>query len=200
MSVNETAHTLARYGSICQDNGLVPIIEPEILIDGDHDIDRCAEVSEHVFATVMKALIDQKLVLEGTLLKPNMVTPGAACADRKSAEEIAWYTVRTLSRSIVPALCGVTFLSGGQSEEEASLNLNAMNKITEINRPWALTFSYGRALQQSVLRAWGGKAENKEAAQKALLERATANGNAAKGEYAGGSGSKESTFVANYSY
>lgn len=164
MSVNETAHTLARYGSICQDNGLVPIIEPEILIDGDHDIDRCAEVSEHVFATVMKAMIDQKLVLEGTLLKPNMVTPGNACPAKKSAEEIAWYTVRTLSRSIVPALCGVTFLSGGQSEEEASLNLNAMNKITEINRPWALTFSYGRALQQSVLRAWAGKAENKDAA------------------------------------
>lgn len=132
MAVNETAHTLARYGSICQDNGLVPIIEPEILIDGDHDIDRCAEVSEHVFATVMKAMIDQKLVLEGTLLKPNMVTPGNACTQRKSAEEIAWYTVRTLSRSIVPALTGVTFLSGGQSEEEASLNLNAMNKITEI--------------------------------------------------------------------
>jgi len=154
LSVNETAHTLARYGSICQDNGLVPIIEPEILIDGDHDIDRCAEVSEHVFSVVMKAMIDQKLIIEGCLLKPNMVTPGASCPEKKSAEEIAWYTVRTLSRSIVPALPGVTFLSGGQSEEEASCNLNAMNKISEIKRPWALTFSYGRALQQSVLRAW----------------------------------------------
>lgn len=200
MSVNETAHTLARYGSICQDNGLVPIIEPEILIDGTHSIDKCAEVSEHVFSVVMKALIDQKLVLEGTLLKPNMVTPGQECPDKKSNAEIAWYTVRTLSRSIVPALCGVTFLSGGQSEEDASLNLNAMNKITEINRPWALTFSYGRALQQSVLRAWKGEAANVAAAQAALLERAKANGSATKGEYAGGSGATDSTFVANYSY
>jgi fructose-bisphosphate aldolase class I len=124
----------------------VPIIEPEIMIDGSHDIDRCAAVSEHVFSVVMKALIDHHLVLEGTLLKPNMVTPGAECPERKSAEEIAWYTVRTLSRSIVPALPGVTFLSGGQSEEEASLNLNAMNQISAIQRPWALTFSYGRAL------------------------------------------------------
>lgn len=142
----------------------MPIIEPEIMIDGDHDIERCAEVSEHVFATVNKAMIDQKLILEGTLFKPNMVTPGQACPDKKSAEEIAWVTVRTLSRSMVPALCGVCFLSGGQSEEEASMNLNAMNKITEINRPWALTFSYGRALQQSVLRAWKGLPENKDAA------------------------------------
>lgn len=200
MSVNETAHTLARYGSICQDNGLVPIIEPEILIDGDHNMDRCAEVSEHVFATVMKALIDQKLILEGTLLKPNMVTPGASCPDRASAQEIAWTTVRTLSRSIVPALCGVVFLSGGQSEEEASVNLNEMNKLANIARPWALTFSYGRALQKSVLQTWLGKAENTEAAQKALLERARANGMASKGEYEGGSGSNERQFVANYSY
>jgi fructose-bisphosphate aldolase class I len=200
MSVNETAHTLARYGSICQDNGLVPIIEPEILIDGDHNMDRCAEVSEHVFAVVMKAMIDQKLILEGTLLKPNMVTPGATCAERATAQEIAWTTVRTLSRSIVPALCGVVFLSGGQSEEEASVNLNEMNKLANIARPWALTFSYGRALQKSVLNTWQGKAENTEAAQKTLLERARANGLASKGEYEGGSGSKESQFVANYSY
>jgi len=132
----------------------VPIIEPEILIDGAHDINRCAEVSEHVFAVVMKAMLDHKLIIEGTLLKPNMITPGSECAEKKSAQEIAWMTVRTLSRSIVPALPGVCFLSGGQSEEEASLNLNAMNQITEIARPWALTFSYGRALQKSVLAAW----------------------------------------------
>merc|ERR1711957_1094689 len=151
MSVNETAHTLARYGSICQDNGLVPIIEPEILIDGDHSIERCAEVSEHVFAVVMKAMIDQKLILEGTLLKPNMVTPGASCLKRANA-----------------------------------------------SKPWALTFSYGRALQKSVLNTWLGKAENTEAAQKMLLERARANGLASKGEYEGSadSGSKASTFVA----
>merc|ERR1712242_507048 len=158
LSVNETAHTLARYGSICQDHGLVPIIEPEILMDGAHTIEKCAEVSEHVFSTVMKALIDHKLVLEGTLLKPNMVTPGQGCPDQKSPEEVA------------------------------SRNLNAMNKITEIQRPWALSFSYGRALQQSVLQAWKGDSANVAAAQAALLERARANGAATLGEYQGGSG------------
>ena len=129
-----------------------------------------------------------------------MVTPGAQAADQGSPEQIAWYTVRTLSRSIVPALPGVVFLSGGQSEESASLNLNAMNKLQNIQRPWALTFSYGRALQQSVLKAWRGSADNVAAAQAALLERAQANGGAAKGEYAGGSGDTSSTYVANYSY
>lgn len=127
LSISETAHSLARYGSICQDNGLVPIIEPEILLDGSHSIEKCAEVSERVFAAVMKAMIDHKLLIEGTLLKPNMVTPGSSCPDKKTPQEIAWMTVRTLSRSIVPALPCVVFLSGGQSEEEASLNLSAMN-------------------------------------------------------------------------
>jgi fructose-bisphosphate aldolase class I len=154
LSITETAHSLARYGSICQQNGLVPIIEPEILQDGSHSIEVCAKVSERVFSAVMKAMLDHNLIIEGTLLKPNMVTPGASCPDRKSSAEIAWYTVRTLSRTIVPALPGVTFLSGGQSEEEASLNLNDMNALTNIAKPWALTFSYGRALQQSVLKTW----------------------------------------------
>jgi len=146
VAIRETAHSLARYGSICQQNGLVPIIEPEILQDGAHSIQVCADVSERVFAAVMSELFNQKLLIEGLLLKPNMVTPGAECPDRSNAAEIAWMTVRTLSRTIVPALPGVTFLSGGQSEEDASLNLNAMNTITELPRPWALTFSYGRAL------------------------------------------------------
>jgi len=132
----------------------VPIIEPEILQDGEHDIEVCAAVSEKVFSAVMQQLFNQHLLIEGLLLKPNMVTPGASCPKRAGAEEIAWYTVRTLSRSIVPALPGVVFLSGGQSEEEASLNLNAMNKLQGIPRPWRLTFSYGRALQASVLKAW----------------------------------------------
>lgn len=200
LSIHETAHTLARYGSICQQNGLVPIIEPEILQDGDHNIDVCARVSERVFAATMKAMLEHNLVIEGCLLKPNMVTPGAACPDRKSSQEIAWYTVRTLSRTIVPALPGICFLSGGQSEEEASLNLNDMNALTNIAKPWALTFSYGRALQQSVLKTWLGKQENREAAQAALLKRAEANGHAALGQYKGGSGDKTSTYVANYSY
>lgn len=200
LAINETAHSLARYGSICQDNGLVPIIEPEILQDGSHSIQVCAEVSERVFAAVMKAMLDHNLIIEGTLLKPNMVTPGKDCPDRSNTAEIAWYTVRTLSRTISPALPGVTFLSGGQSEEDASLNLNAMNALTGIQKPWALTFSYGRALQQSVLKAWAGKAENVKAAQATLLVRANANGAAAKGIYQGGSGDNTSTFVANYSY
>jgi len=200
LAVQETAHSLARYGSICQDNGLVPIIEPEILQDGEHDIDVCAKVSERVFSAVMKAMIDHNLIIEGTLLKPNMVTPGAACKDRADAAKIAWLTVRTLQRSIVPALPGVVFLSGGQSEEEASLNLNAMNALKDTPKPWALTFSYGRALQQSVLKAWQGKEENVKAAQEALLVRAKANGDAAKGEYKGGSGDTASTYVANYTY
>lgn len=148
----------------------------------------------------MKAMLDHNLIIEGTLLKPNMVTPGATCPERKGPEEIAWYTVRTLSRSIVPALPGVVFLSGGQSEEEASLNLNAINALNNIAKPWALTFSYGRALQQSVLKTWRGDLLNVKAAQAVLLERANANGAAAKGEYKGGSGDNSSQFVANYSY
>lgn len=199
-AIDETAHSLARYGSICQDNGLVPIIEPEILTDGNHSIEKCAEVSERVLATVMKAMLDQHLIIEGTLLKPNMVTEGSDCPNKSTPQQVAWMTVRTLSRTIVPALPGVTFLSGGQSEESASLNLNAMNSLKDAPRPWALTFSYGRALQQSVLKAWQGKAENVDAAKAALLERARANGAASKGEYKGGSGDTASTFVANYSY
>ena len=145
LAIRENAQALARYGSICQQNGLVPIIEPEILQDGDHSIEECAEVSERVFSAVMQELFNHKLLIEGLLLKPNMVTPGASAEKRSSAEEIAWFTVRTLSRTIVPALPGVTFLSGGQSEEDASMNLNTMNKLN-CPRPWALTFSYGRAL------------------------------------------------------
>jgi fructose-bisphosphate aldolase class I len=129
-----------------------------------------------------------------------MITPGASCPDRSSPEEIAWYTVRTLSRSIVPALPGIMFLSGGQSEEEASLNLNAINCLKGITKPWTLSFSYGRALQQSVLKTWMGKADNTKAAQKALLVRAAANSAAQRGTYEGGSGDKSTAFVANYSY
>lgn len=178
----------------------MPIIEPEILTDGSHSIETCAEVSERVFSAVMKAMLDHNLLIEGTLLKPNMVTEGSSCAEKADPAKVAWMTVRTLSRTIVPALPGVTFLSGGQSEESASVNLSAMNALKDVPKPWALTFSYGRALQQSVLKAWKGDAANVAAAQAALLERAKANGAAAKGEYKGGSGDTSSTFVANYSY
>jgi fructose-bisphosphate aldolase class I len=201
LSIAETAHSLARYGGICQDNGLVPIIEPEILADGDHDIDVCAEASERVFSAVMKALIDHKLILEGTLLKPNMVTPGTECPKRNTHAEIAWATVRTLNRSIVPGLTGVVFLSGGQSEEDASLNLNEMNKIDPKRRgTWGLSFSYGRALQSSTLKAWAGKAENVEEAKKVFKARCQANGEATLGKYAGGTGEQSSLHVANYTY
>ena len=197
----ENAHTLARYAGICQDNGLVPIVEPEILADGTHGIEVCAEASERVFAACQKALIDHKLILEGCLLKPNMVTPGTECEKRASPAEIAWATVRTLNRSIVPAMTGIVFLSGGQSEESASLNLNEMNKIDAKKRgPWGLSFSYGRALQSSTLKAWGGKAENVEEAKKVFGVRCKANGEATEGKYAGGTGEEASLHVANYTY
>jgi fructose-bisphosphate aldolase class I len=198
LAAMETAHSLARYASICQDNGLVPIVEPEILTDGAHDIDVCAAASEKVFGAVMKALMDHKIILEGMLLKPNMCTPGSD-GPKVDCKTIAWYTVRTLRRTMVPAIPGIVFLSGGQSEEEASQNLNAMNQIDAHMRPWALSFSYGRALQSSVLKAWGGKPENKEAAQKAFLERCKGNSDATLGKYGGG-GDTEGMHVANYVY
>ena len=179
----------------------MPIVEPEILIDGDHSIEVCAEVSERVFRRVLQSLQEHKVLLEGILLKPNMVTPGATSADRKTAQEIAWLTVRTLSRTMVPAIPGITFLSGGQSEEEATLNLNEMNKIDPRIRPWALSFSYGRALQSSTLKAWSGLPENVPAAQAALIARAKANSEATLGKYEGGAaGDTSSQYVANYSY
>ncbi|CAD7937565.1 unnamed protein product [Amoebophrya sp. A25] len=201
LSVLETAHTLARYASICQENKIVPIVEPEILQDGAHSIEVAAAVTEKVLAAVFKALADHKVLLEGCLLKPNMVTPGSENPNW-STPEIAYMTVRTLQRTVPPALVGVVFLSGGQSEEDASLNLNAMNAMTEMRKPWALTFSYGRALQATCIKTWCGKPENKAAAQAALMVRAKANGEAQLGKYAGstdGAG-KESLFVKGYVY
>jgi fructose-bisphosphate aldolase class I len=199
MAIAENAHGLARYASICQDNGLVPIVEPEILCDGTHTIEECAEISERVFAAVVKELQDQKVLLEGSLLKPNMITPGMDCPDRSTPGEIAFYTVRTLSRTIPAAIPGIHFLSGGQSEEEASQNLNAMAKLEGVPKPWYLSFSYGRALQKSALKAWQGKEENVEAAQKAFIERAHGNGQATLGLYEGG-GSTEDLHVKKYVY
>jgi fructose-bisphosphate aldolase, class I len=169
-AILENANVLARYASICQSQGIVPIVEPEILPDGDHDLDRCQKVTEVVLAAVYKALSDHHVYLEGTLLKPNMCTAGMQCKERPTADQIAEATVTALRRTVPAAVPGVTFLSGGQSEEEASVNLNAINN--QPKRPWALTFSYGRALQASVLRAWQGKKENVGAAQTELLKRA----------------------------
>ncbi|XP_055436094.1 fructose-bisphosphate aldolase C isoform X2 [Bubalus kerabau] len=184
-------------------NGIVPIVEPEILPDGDHDLKRCQYVTEKVLAAVYKALSDHHVYLEGTLLKPNMVTPGHACPIKYSPEEIAMATVTALRRTVPPAVPGVTFLSGGQSEEEASLNLNAINRCP-LPRPWALTFSYGRALQASALNAWRGQQDNAGAATEEFIKRAEVNGLAAQGKYEGsgedGGAAVQSLYIANHAY
>lgn len=203
LAILENANVLARYASICQQNGIVPIVEPEILPDGEHDLETCQAITEKVLAAVYKALSDHHIYLEGTLLKPNMVTAGFSCPKKYTPQEIAVATVTALNRTVPPAVPGVTFLSGGQSEEDASVNLSTMNKITHIKRPWALTFSFGRALQASVLSAWQGKPENIPAAQKELLKRAQANGSAARGQYSGdaaGSAGSASLFEADRNY
>ncbi|KAL9236059.1 hypothetical protein vseg_010767 [Gypsophila vaccaria] len=201
LSILDNANGLARYAIICQENGLVPIVEPEILVDGPHDIDRCAEVTERVLAACYKALNDHHVLLEGTLLKPNMVTPGSE-SKKVAPEVIAEYTVRTLQRTVPPAVPGIMFLSGGQSEEEATLNLNAMNKL-QTKKPWTLSFSYGRALQSSTLKAWQGKEENVKKAQEVFLARAKGNSEATLGKYIGGAGgadASESLHVKDYKY
>lgn len=186
-SMLENANVLARYASICQMNGLVPIVEPEVLPDGEHDLDRAQKVTETVLAFVYKALNDHHVFLEGTLLKPNMVTAGQSCPKKYTPEEVAKATVLALSRTMPAAVPGVTFLSGGQSEEEASVHLDAINKCTVAKKPWALTFSYGRALQASVLRAWGGQDDRVKNGQDELMKRAKANGHASLGKYERGS-------------
>ncbi|CAM4758807.1 unnamed protein product [Rotaria magnacalcarata] len=202
LGIRETANVLARYASICQQNGLVPIVEPEILPEGDHDLETCQRVTEKVLAATYKALSEHHVFLEGTLLKPNMVTAGFDCKKKYTAEDIARATVTALQRTVPVAVPGICFLSGGQSEEDASINLNAINQY-QGKKPWALTFSYGRALQASVLSTWAGKSENVSSAQEQLLKRAQANGAAAKGEYGGGAGGKaddQSLFEANRNY
>ncbi|KAL0410060.1 UNVERIFIED_CONTAM: Fructose-bisphosphate aldolase 1, cytoplasmic [Sesamum latifolium] len=202
LAINENANGLARYAIICQENGLVPIVEPEILVDGPHSIDKCADVTECVLAACYKALNDHHVLLEGTLLKPNMVTPGSE-APKVAPEVIAEYTVRALQRTMPAAVPAVVFLSGGQSEEEATVNLNAMNKL-KTKKPWSLSFSFGRALQQSTLKAWSGKEENVPKAQAALLARCKANSEATLGTYQGGGalseGASESLHVKDYKY
>jgi len=150
LAIIENANVLARYATICQQNGLVPIVEPEILPDGDHDLETCQAVTERVLAAVYKALSDHHVFLEGTLLKPNMVTAGHSCTKKYTPEQVAFATVTALRRTVPAAVPGIVFLSGGQSEEEATLNLNAINRVPG-HKPWALSFSHGRALQQSVL-------------------------------------------------
>lgn len=178
------------------------VVLTEILMDGSHSIEVCQYWTEKVISSCYRSLNEQHVILEGTLLKPNMVLPGAQ-APQVSVERVALATVQALQRTVPPAVPGVTFLSGGQSEESASRHLNALNAGNLGIRPWALTFSYGRALQKSCLKAWGGKKENVPKAQQELLQRARANGLAAVGKYTGDaatSGSQESSYVKDYKY
>ena len=180
--IKANAHALARYAALAQDADLVPIVEPEVLMDGKHTIERCDEVTERVLRSVYAALANQGVVLEGTLLKPNMVLSGSECANQASIEEVAERTVGCLKRTVPAAVPGIVFLSGGQSDELATAHLYAMNKLPG-NAPWKLSFSYGRALQAAPLKAWSGISENLPDAQAALLERAAANGAATLGAH-----------------
>lgn len=181
LAIDANAEMLARYAAICQTQGIVPIVEPEVLIDGDHPIERCAEVSEAVLHALFHALHRHRVVLEHTLLKPSMVTPGKSHGTQARPETVAEQTVRILRRTVPAALPSINFLSGGQTPAEATANLNAMNCLAP--QPWELSFSYGRALQQPALQAWCGNPENVAAAQAALYQRAQLNGAARRGEY-----------------
>ena len=179
-AIGVNAHALARYARICQEGGLVPIVEPEVLMDGGHDIERCDEVTTETLKRLYDALYDQGVALEGTILKPNMVISGTECPTQAGIDDVAARTVQCLLRSVPAAVPGIMFLSGGQSEEEATAHLNAMNASFP-GLPWKLSFSYGRALQAGVLKAWKGDAANSGAAQQALLERARQNSAACAG-------------------
>ena len=179
--IKANAHALARYAALCQDAQIVPIIEPEVLMDGDHDIDRCFDVTERVLKTTFNELFEAHVMLEGMVLKPNMVISGKKCSKRASIEEVAEKTVTVLKICVPAAVAGIAFLSGGQSDEEATAHLDAMNRIGGL--PWRLTFSYGRALQAAPQKAWSGKAENVAAGQRAFTHRARMNSLATNGEW-----------------
>ncbi|MGA9573324.1 MAG: class I fructose-bisphosphate aldolase [Lysobacterales bacterium] len=182
LGVEANAEVLARYAAICQSVGIVPIVEPEVLIDGDHSIERCFEVIEKVHLAVYAALYRYRVNLEYTILKPSMVTPGKDFGHKASPIEVAENTIRVLRRSVPAAVPSINFLSGGQTDDEATANLNAMNQVYT-NLPWEVSFSYGRALQQAALHAWQGKREKRQATQDALLKRARLNGAARYGTY-----------------
>jgi fructose-bisphosphate aldolase, class I len=180
--IEANAHALARYAALCQEAGLVPVVEPETLMDGDNTIERCYEVTELTLRTVFRELYRQRVVTERTILKVNMVVPGKKCPDQAGVEQIADLTVRCLRNTVPAALPGIVFLSGGQSARDATVHLNAMNRKYP-DLPWPLSFSYGRALQEPCLKAWAGRADNVEAAQAALLHREKCNSLAALGRY-----------------
>ncbi len=179
--IEANTEALARYAALCQKNGIVPIVEPEVLMDGDHTADRCMEVTEATLRSLFNALARHNVLLEGTILKPNMVVSGKKCSTQAGIAEVAEKTITVFKRTVPAAVPGIVFLSGGQSDELATAHLDAMNKLG--NLPWALSFSYGRALQAAPQKAWGGKAENVPAAQKAFAHRAKMNSLAALGKW-----------------
>jgi fructose-bisphosphate aldolase, class I len=189
--IETNAHSLARYAALCQEAGLVPIVEPEVLMDGAHTLSRCDEVTEEVLRSVFNQLYTQRVMLEGMILKPNMVLPGLVCSQQESVDEVAAATVNCLLRAVPAAVPGIAFLSGGQSAQLASARLNAMNfrfklrspMVGESLSPWALAFSFARAIQQPALELWQGEKANVLAAQQALLHRAKCNWAARRGEY-----------------
>ena len=181
--IEANAQALARYAALCQEAGLVPVVEPEVLMDGDHTLECCCKVTEDVLHTVFSQLYTQRVMLEGIILKPNMVVPGLACPKQESVDEVADATVKCLLRAVPAAVPGIAFLSGGQPSELASARLNAMNAIFKSRLPWALAFSFARAIQQPALEIWRGEQAHALTAQKALYHRANCNRAARRGEY-----------------
>jgi fructose-bisphosphate aldolase class I len=180
--VSANAHALARYAALCQEQGLVPIVEPEVLMDGVHGIERCEQVTGSVLHAVFNMLAEQRVILEGMLLKPNMITAGSQCSSGASAQEVATATLRCLRRNVPAAVPGIVFLSGGQEERLATIHLDAINRLP-IAKPWTISFSYGRALQDPALKAWHGSDENLKAGTQAIAQRARLNSAASLGAY-----------------
>ncbi|MEL6364810.1 MAG: class I fructose-bisphosphate aldolase [Pseudomonadota bacterium] len=181
--IRTNMHALARYAALCQEANIVPIVEPEVLMDGDHDVARCYEVTQYGLRVLYEELFTQRVALEGTVLKPNMVIAGAKCPQQAGVEEVAEKTVKCFRAAVPAAVPSIVFLSGGQSDEAATAHLNAMNAAYADQMPWALSFSYGRALQAAPLKAWGGEPENVPAAQAAFAHRAKMNGLAQLGDW-----------------
>ena len=181
--IEANANALARYAALCQEADLVPVVEPEVLMDGDHSLDQCCEVTDKVLRTVFSELFSQRVMLEGTILKPNMVLPGAACAKQATVDEVADATLSCFLRAVPAAVPAIAFLSGGQSAELASTRLNEMNVRFKSRLPWALAFSFARAIQQPALELWKGEEANILVAQQALYHRARCNQAARRGEY-----------------
>jgi fructose-bisphosphate aldolase class I len=181
--IDANAHALARYAALCQEEGLVPVVEPEVVMDGEHTLEQCCEVTDEVLRTVFSELFAQRVVLEGMILKPNMVLPGISCGSQPTLDEVADATVNCFLRSVPAAVPAIAFLSGGQPAELASARLNAMNVRFKLRLPWALAFSFARAIQRPALEIWNGHQANVAAAQKALYHRARCNQAARSGEY-----------------